>query len=434
MSESCTAPRALTRRRALAALAATPLALSGVAGARPRQPVVVVTAYPEEVTSRFEAAFEKAQPDYRLQLVWRMPHDALPYLLAAGQSGADVYWSASPRTFAALKKDGALRALALDRNGLPARIGGTELTDPDGYYTATEMAGYGFVFDARRLAALGLNAPQDWADLAAPGWHGQIALPIPARVGFAPVMVDIVLQALGWERGWALWSAIAGNAVLVGNGSTFITDEVGSGRRALGLTIDFFAVAAIANGAALRFAYPRHGGLNPAHIAITASAPHPDGALAFARFVLSDAGQTLLATPAIRKLPVRPAVYAQLPADQFNPFDAARAGGYDYDDRRGQSRLSLVAALFEQTLVAEHTQRAELWRRLHAAEAAGRPVAEARRYLEQVPLSEAEAADPALLARFRRVEGAAPGALSEAELAWRERAGAWRQQAEQALA
>ena len=45
-----------------------------------RRDVVVLTAYPDAVVSRFEAAFEKAWPRYRLRIVWRMPHDALPYL------------------------------------------------------------------------------------------------------------------------------------------------------------------------------------------------------------------------------------------------------------------------------------------------------------------------------------------------------------------
>src|SRR5262245_18797718 len=90
----------LRRREFLGALivgslaAATPYALL----AAPRT-LVVLTSYPDEVVSRFEAAFEAAHPDYRLQIVWRMPHDALPYLSQPKQSGVDVYWSPSPRTF-----------------------------------------------------------------------------------------------------------------------------------------------------------------------------------------------------------------------------------------------------------------------------------------------------------------------------------------------
>ena len=52
-------------------------ALSGPLWAASRRDVVVLTAYPETVVARFETAFERAYPHYRLRVVWRMPHDAL---------------------------------------------------------------------------------------------------------------------------------------------------------------------------------------------------------------------------------------------------------------------------------------------------------------------------------------------------------------------
>lgn len=420
-------PLNLRRRRFLAtaaglgSLLAAPLAAS--ARTTGRQPVVVVTSYNDETFSRFEAAFEKANPRYKLQLVWRMPHDALPYLRQPAQGGADVYWSASPRTFAALAAEGAWQPLGIARDGLPENIGKARLGDANGLYTATEMAGYGFIVNPGALARLGLAEPKDWRDLTAPAYAGQIVMPIPSRVGFAPVMVDILLQAYGWEKGWATWSAIAGNAgTLMDRGSTFVTDEVGSGRRALGLSIDFFAVAAIANGAPLRFAYPAHGGINPAHIAITKNAGNPEGARAFARFVLSAAGQKILAHRDIHKLPVRPAVYRELPADYFNPFAAAEKGAFDYDGELGRKRLGLLSALFEQMLINSHGELVELWQRLHRAEAAGKNVAAARQLLESPLISAAEADDPALQRQFRnRLEGSDPGSAGASELVWHER-------------
>src|SRR5512147_2234892 len=85
-----------------------PLALAGAAkvtNAAQRRDVVVVTSYPDEVVSRFEAAFEKAYPQWRLRIVWRMPHDALPTLRQPGPEGVDVYWTPSPRNFAILKSE-----------------------------------------------------------------------------------------------------------------------------------------------------------------------------------------------------------------------------------------------------------------------------------------------------------------------------------------
>lgn len=431
-------PASPLRRRVLLALAAGMLGLVSRPLLAAPKPLVIVTSYPDEVVSRMEAAFERAHPEWRLQIVWRMPNDALPYLRQHGQGGQgaiDVYWSASPRNFATLAKEGALQKLGIDRDGLPPTIGQALLADPDGYYVASEMAGYGYAVNPVLLDRLGLAVPADWNDLADPRYAGIIALPSPARVGFAPVMVEIVLQAYGWERGWALWSEIAGNSALLDRGATFVTDEVGSGRRAVGLTIDFFAASAIVNGAPLRFVYPRHGGINPGHIAITAAAPNPEGARAFAEFVLSPVGQKLLTHPDIRKLPVRPEAYADLPGDYFNPFKAAAQGAFDYSSRTGQTRLALVTALFEQMLAQRHEQLVALWRRVHRAEADGKPAAEARRLLETPPLSEAEAGSEALRQIFReRREGTAPGALTPPEAKWRKLALERRAQAAALLA
>ncbi|TCJ11657.1 extracellular solute-binding protein [Parasulfuritortus cantonensis] len=421
------------RRRLLAGLAAS-LVAPGLLAAETRRTVRVLTSYPDAVVARFESAFEAAHPEYRLQFVWRMPHDAQPYLEAPGQNGVDVYWAASPRVFSALARAGRLQKLGLDTTGLPDRLGNAPLADPDGYYRCTEMAGYGFVVNPDALAGLGLAAPADWSDLADPRYAGRIALPIPARVGFAPPMVEIVLQAWGWQAGWALWSEIAGNAVLLDRNSTFVTDEVASGRLLVGLSIDFFVASAIANGVPVRFAYPRHGGINPAQVAIPAAAPDPAGGRAFAAFVLSDAGQRLLGHPDIRKLPVRPAVYAELPAGYYNPFAAAGLGAFDYDGDSARTRLALSAALFEQTFVADHAAHAALWQRVHAAEAAGKAVAAARRALATVPLDEAAAADPALRGLFQgRLEGSAAEPAGKVEQAWRARAAALRAEADAAL-
>ncbi|ATE62751.1 ABC transporter substrate-binding protein [Thauera sinica] len=370
------------------------------------------------MTSRFEAAFAKAHPQYRLSIRWYHGAEALSLLSGPGQGGVDVYWAASPRTFDRLKAAGAFQSAGIDRDGLPDHVGGTRISDADGYYLATELAGYGFVFDAAELGRLGVAVPRDWTDLADPRLAGRIALPNPARVGFAQVMADIVLQSYGWERGWALWSEIAGLSVLVGSGGRRVAEAVGPGRAAIGLSIDFLAAAAIAGGAPLGFAYPRHGGINPAHIAITAGAPNPDGARAFARFVLSGEGQRLLADPDIRRLPVRPAVYAGLPVGYHDPFAAAAAGGYAYDNAAGRDRLALVASAFEQMYVQGHEHLAALWGRIHAAERRGLDARAMRARLCAPPLSETEAAAPVMLARFRDRPDGAEGAPRRVEIDW----------------
>jgi ABC-type Fe3+ transport system substrate-binding protein len=349
--------------------------------------IVVVTSYPDEVVSRFEAAFEKANPGYRLRIIWHMPHDALPTLRQPGPEGVDVYWTPSPYNFAVLKREGLLRKLDVDRSGLPGRIGNTLIDDPDGYYAATETAGYGFAINPGYLKAHGLPEPTDWADLADPRHAGHIALPNPGKVGFAPVMADIALQAYGWEKGWAVWSAAVANSMLVERGGTFVTDELASGRRGIGPSIDFFVASAIVKGAPLRFIYPKNGGVNPAQVAIMAGAKNLEGGRAFVSFLLSEAGQRLVTHPDIRKLPIRPSVYASMDAGYHNPFVAAAGGGCGYDGQRTEGRLPLIAALFDTALAQRHDVLAKLWPKARAA--AGERGEEARRLLSAMPIDEA---------------------------------------------
>jgi phosphoglycerate transport regulatory protein PgtC len=175
----------------------------------------------------------------------------------------------------------------------------------------------------------------------------------------------------------------------VDRGGTFVSDELSSGRRGIGVSIDFFVAAAIAKGAPLRFIYPKNGGVNPGQVAIMAGARNLDGARAFVTFLLSDAGQKIVTHPDIRKLPVRPSVYAGLDAGYHNPFAVAAAGGYGYDSDRGIGRLPVIAALFDSVLAQHRETLAELWAK--ARRVGGERGEQAKRLLSAVPISEADA-------------------------------------------
>lgn len=383
------------------------------------QPLTVMSSYPATVIERMQAAFEKAHPDIRMNVIWRMPQDALPYLQQAEQGGVDVYWAASTRTFDRLKSDGALRKLEANLASLPTSIGNTSLRDSDLFFVATEMAGFGFAINNTALATLGITSIKTWQDLTNPALSDNILLPNPARVGFAPVLIDIPLQGFGWEKGWALWSAISGNATLIEQGGGFISERITSGEAAVGLSIDFFITSAIANGAPISFVYPDKGGINPAHIAITSSSQQLNAARKFVDFVLSAEGQQLLAHSDIRKLPVRPEVYKQLPDAYYRPFAAAGRHELDYDNDKGRSRLGVISALFNHHLVYRHSEQRQLWQQLHKLEAEGKPQAQLRQLLTKVPLDESHAASEELQQHFRnRLEGATPG-MRAIEQQWR---------------
>ncbi|WP_333874705.1 ABC transporter substrate-binding protein [Methylobacter sp.] len=390
-----------------------------------KEKLTVLTAYPEDVVSRYETAFEQTYPDIDLAVIWKMPHDALPYLKQPKQGGVDVYWSASQRNFMVLKQQHAWQKLGIDRSGLADSLGALPLVDTDGYFCVTEMAGYGFAVNADYLKKHGLATPKTWQDLADTHYQGHLALPVPSRVGFAPMMIDSVLQQYGWEPGWALLSDIVANARLVESGSTFITDIIGSGERGIAPTIDFFTASAAANGAPLHFIYPEPVAYSPAHIAIAAASQHTDAARRFVSFVLSDRGQKLLFHPDIRKLPVRASVYADKPDHYFDPFSETKAHPVVYDPSRASPRLALNNALFDR-LFSDHLQRLQnLWLQLRKHQQSAKAdqaerLVKIRQLLTGVPVNAAKAETPTLQQTFseRSTDKKAEAEAQALEQAW----------------
>lgn len=377
--------------------AAPPAARAGT----PDTSVLVMTSYPDELVGRFEAAFERAHPDIDVQILWKTGREAMPILRGPDQGQVDVYWSPALRNFPVLRDEGRLRPLAgppgIDRDRLPGRIGSQILSDTEGTFEAFEVAGYAIVANGPYLDAGNLPRPRRWADLADPALAGHVVFPVPSKVGFAPALVDIVLQAEGWPAGWSLLQRIAANAELAERGPA-VSETVAEGRRGVGATIDFQALNAQADGKPVELAYPERTAWLPAHIAVTASAPHPKAAAAFVAFALSEEGQRLLFHPDIRRHPVRPAVYDQAPAGTRSPF---AQGGFAYDAEKGAARDAAIAALFDALITRPHGELRALLGTIAKAQAAaaraGDPAlsakaGEALALATAVPLDEGEAA------------------------------------------
>lgn len=383
--------------RVIAAAIFTALSFAACAQAASNE-IVVMTSYPEEMVTQFTAGFEKAHSNIHVKVLRRHSGEALSILRDPGQHEVDVYWAPAQRNFLTLAKEGAFRRLSLDMTGLPDRVGNFTISDPAGFYAAFEIAGYGFAVNPQSLQEMNLPEPKDWTDLADPQWKDKIVFPTPDRVGFAPLMIEILLQGYGWDKGWELLQQIGSNARLMDKGGN-IADEVAGGRAVVGVSIDFFAQSAIANGAPIRFTYPGMTGYSPAQVAIMKRAPHQENARAFVAYLLSVEGQKFLFQSNLRRLPVRPAVYADKPAGYFDPFSIA-SNGPSFNDERALARQRLNNALFtlligstqtELRLVLEKTNRAmQLANERHDAALKAKAY-RARWLATTIPLSETQA-------------------------------------------
>ncbi len=347
----------------------------------------VMTSYPQPVVMVMQQAFEDAHPDIELNILWRRPHDALSLLLQEESADVDVIWMPSVRTFLSLKAHEKLAQLKINREGLPILLGETAISDPEGYFIATEVAGYGLFFEPEKLKQAGLVVPNQWQDLLAAEWQDNIALPIPSEVSFAHMLIDQLLQAEGWQTGWNQWQQIAANSHLLGSGGMFTTEAVQAGQAKVAFTMDFFAASSIANGSKGQF---KQTAFNPAHIGILTSSTETKTANTFVKFIVSEQGQSLLLHPDLRKLPVRPSVYSEAPNMQ-NPFAGNILHQYDY--QTGLQRREFNAVVFDAAITLHHDKLKQAWQQWHQLQQNANAdqlaaLAEIKTVLQQWPLKE----------------------------------------------
>jgi ABC-type Fe3+ transport system substrate-binding protein len=383
----------------VAALA--PLALAVVpADARGDRPIRVLTSFPPQVLEPFRAAFERRYPETAVEFVQRKTTAGVADIVSERQR-ADVFWASAPDAFELLKDAGRLAPLKPRPTGAPGLIAGYPVNDPDGTYLGFALSGYGFVYNPDYLAEKALPVPRRWSDLAAPIYAGHIGISSPSRSGTMHLMVEAILQAYGWDRGWGLWSEIGGNLATVTARSFGVSAGVARGRFGIGPSIDFLANPEGVQGGATRFALPDETLFVPASIAILKGAANQDGAEDFVDFVLSPEGQAILLQPAVARLPISPAAYPPGEAAAGTPFD--RDGLFvkgRFDARLSAARYQLVNIIFDEMITFRRTELVRLWRSVRNLEAlladyadmdAARLVSQARSALTHPPLSGTEA-------------------------------------------
>nr|VFK64086.1 MAG: extracellular solute-binding protein [Candidatus Kentron sp. UNK]VFK68928.1 MAG: extracellular solute-binding protein [Candidatus Kentron sp. UNK] len=209
-------------------------------------------------------------------------------------------------------------------------------------------------------------------------------------------------------------------------------DGVNSGSFGVGIVIDFFGLSSKGSGFPVDFAYPRTTTLVPANIGILKNAPHPMAARAFIDFLLSEQGQTILLDKKIRRLPVNPKTYAQAPAGFPNPFkDSAIGAAVAFDVHLSKARYNLVNSLFDVMITYRLDDLRTAIKAIQDAEAvlqgkshpkATALILDARALVAALPITEAEAADPAFVGIFKKKRKKAAdkvtGRQAEVEQQW----------------
>jgi len=373
--------------------------------------LVILTSFPGDLTGIFQQAFERKYPGTRVEVRNKPTSTGVRYLEEnAGNPTTDLFWVSAPDAFAALKGKGLLEPYQPQASGIPPTLGGYPIQDQDGAFFGYAASGYGIMYNSRYLQASQLPAPKEWDDLKAPVYFGHVGMSTPSRSGTTHLTVEAILQGEGWERGWGTIKQLAGNCKTLTETSFGVPDGVNRGEFGIGIVIDFFGFSAKAAGFPVEFVYPRVTALVPASVGLVKGAPHPQAGRAFIDYLLSDEGQELLLDPRISRLPVKPAIYARAPAGLPNPFtDHAIGAAVRFDADLSESRYNLVNALFDQILTLPMEELRATTAAVHAAQATlvKQPHPQAQRLLDEagaliaaVPVTAAQASDPAFAAIF----------------------------------
>ena len=316
--------------------------------------VTVITSFPKELTAAYKSAFEKTNPDITLEILNKNTVAGIAFVKESGTGQRpEIFWASAPDAFEVLARDNLLSSSAALKNSrIPDKIGNYPVNDPQGMYLGQALAGYGIMFNTRYLKAHKLAAPKQWEDLLTAQWFGHVGITAPSRSGTMHLTVETILQGQGWDAGWNSLLRMSGNSAAVTERSFGVPDGVNSGQFGAGPVIDFFGLSGKYSGFPVEFNYPLDTAIVPANIALIADSKNPEDAKKFIAFALSQAGQELLLTPKISRLPVLPysEMKGKIPAQYPDPAELAGRSKVQFDTDLSTQRYYIVQTLFDQTI------------------------------------------------------------------------------------
>jgi ABC-type Fe3+ transport system substrate-binding protein len=336
--------------------------------------VTVVTSFPKELTQAYKAAFEKANPEIKIEILNKNTVQGIAYVreLPVGQR-PDVFWASAPDAFEVLTGLKLLEPIGdLANKAAPTKVGAYPINSPDNLYLGQALAGYGLMWNTRYMAANKVPAPKQWADLMKPAYFGHVAMSSPSRSGTTHLTVETLLQGEGWDKGWSQLLQISGNSAAITERSFGVPDGVNNGQFGIGLVIDFFGLAGKYSGFPVEFVYPDVTAVVPANIALVSGGKNTAEARKFISYTVSQQGQELLYNPKISRLPILPpeAMGGKTPAGYPNPFEIAKRAKVQFNSDLSETRYNVVSGLFDQTITFRLKELQAATKAIHAAEAA----------------------------------------------------------------
>ncbi|MVB11197.1 Bacterial extracellular solute-binding protein [Caprobacter fermentans] len=280
--------------------------------------VTIYTSQPEQDIQALIQAFNKKQPEIKVNVFRSGTEEVVSKILAKKKAGAvkaDLLLVADAATFESLKSADLLMSYASpELKGISS-----DYYDADHTYTGTKIISTGIVINTDLVK----KPPAGYKDLKSADYKDNLVMPSPLYSGAAAYNLGVLTRTDG--IGWDYYQSLKTNGVSVQQGNGAVEKAVLAGQKSCGIVVDYLALRDKAKGAPVDFIYPSEGSLSVTEpIGIVKGTPNERQAKAFVDFLLSDGGQA--ATSQIGYTPIKSGVKAP---DGFQSVDQIKNLTYD---------------------------------------------------------------------------------------------------------
>jgi iron(III) transport system substrate-binding protein len=317
-----------TRRRRLATLVMTAIALVGASISMAAEEVVVYSSVDEENAKKLLDAFTKATGvDVRFTFLSSGP--AVARLEAEkANPRADVWFGAPSENHVAAREKGLTQPYVSPQ----ARDLAPRFKDKDGYWTSFYMNPLGLGVNTKVLKDRGAPMPASWEDLLRPEFRNQIQMPSPQTSGTGYNMIASLVQTWGEDRTFEYLKKLHPNVQTYTQSGTAPSKAAAIGQAAIGIQFTPAFLQLADEGYPLVVVFPKEGvGFEAPAISIIKGAPHPEAAKKLVDWFLTIDGQNTMTDAKTYFFPVqaKAKLTKGLPAFDHIPvmsYDPVRAG------------------------------------------------------------------------------------------------------------
>jgi len=165
--------------------------------------------------------------------------------------------------------------------------------DPRGYHVAQRLNIAGILARTDK----GVEPPKNWTDLTDPRYKGKLVMPDPSFTAIQLMVVGTLSQRYGWE----FYRKLRANDTMIVQSHQQVSDALTRGERLVAAEgADNYAWDARKAGHKVQMIFPTDGAfVIAAPTTVIKGSPHPNGAKAFAEFMIGDTVQKMLPSEGI---------------------------------------------------------------------------------------------------------------------------------------